>query len=506
VPTGTKLCILSILLLIAANAHAQTAPNLFEVLMYSGTTTTTVGNTVVPNATASIFSETKTPVVLGSSTFVNTITNAANYGVAQSIVQIGNAINGSIATALSILPLASPASGVILKKDPATGAELPVSSTLGTIYTERAETIGKHRFFIGFTHQNFHFTSLNGESLNGISVLYPGGDASGILTGSNQPIKTYPATFNLGLDVRLSQDVAFLTYGVTNRFDVSLGLPVVHAAVAATTYNGTIYAGDGLAGQDNMNCWCVNTFQPGSAQLTAPMIGASSLGKTGFGDLLLRFKGTVLERPGAVIALGTDLRFPTGDEQNYLGTGATSVKPFVAISLYTKPFSNGIVLAPHLNVGWQFIGKSVLGGQLQGTEQTINTSTGPISYIGAPFTSSKDYLPDVFSWAVGTEVAFGRRNTAVIDILGNQIGWVNGIPNTIEQSVQGFSPIPNYPQVQATGIVSGGRTSIGEYSGAFGYKVRVVGNLVATFDALVRFNDAGLTARFVPLYGLGYSF
>jgi hypothetical protein len=29
---------------------------------------------------------------------------------------------------------------------------------------------------------------------------------------------------------------------------------------------------------------------------------------------------------------------------------------------------------------------------------------------------------------------------------------------------------------------------------------------VATFQALVRFDDNGLTARVTPLYGLGYSF
>ncbi len=488
-------------LLVCASAFAQdNPPNVYQVLMYAGSSTTTQA----PFG-AQIFS-TKTAISLYNPNLGNVASNPSSFGVAQSMVQLNNAINSSIATALSVIPLASPASGVILKTDAATGAQLDVSSTLGGIYTERAETIGKGKFYIGFTHQDFHFTSLNGQSLNGIQILYPGGFASGVLDANGQPIKTLPATFNLGLDVRLSQDVTFLTYGVTNRFDVSLGLPVVHAAVAATTYNGLIYAGDGLGGQNGTNCWCVNTFIPGQQQLTAPYIGQASQSKTGFGDMLLRLKGTVIDSPNAVVAVGADLRFATGDAQNYLGTGATSVKPFVAVSLYSKPFRNGIVLSPHLNLGWQFIGKSILGGQIEGTLQSGNGPTGSATFIGPPFTSTKGYLPDVFTWAVGSEVAFGRRMTLVVDVLGNQIGWIHGIPNTMEGSASGFSPFAPYPQVNATGIVGAGRTSLGQYSGAFGYKVRIAGNLVATFNALVRFDDNGLTARFVPLIGLGYTF
>jgi hypothetical protein len=81
------------------------------------------------------------------------------------------------------------------------------------------------------------------------------------------------------------------------------------------------------------------------------------------------------------------------------------------------------------------------------------------------------------------------------------------VPTVQMTSVSGLSPIdPVNAQVSATGFAAGGKTSLGQYSGAFGYKTRLVGNLVATFQMLVRFDDNGLTARAVPLYGLGYSF
>ena len=56
------------------------------------------------------------------------------------------------------------------------------------------------------------------------------------------------------------------------------------------------------------------------------------------------------------MALGLDLRLPTGDEKNLLGTGAPGVQPFLVWS------GNYGVVAPHLNAGYQWNGSSVLGG------------------------------------------------------------------------------------------------------------------------------------------------
>ena len=264
--------------------------------------------------------------------------------------------------------------------------------------------------------------------------------------------------------------------------------------------------------------------------MTKPYIGQGNLAKTGFGDMLLRFKGVALERPNAVFALGgMDLRLPTGDAANYLGIGTTAAKPFAVVSLYSKPLKNKIVFAPHADIGWQFSGQSILGGTLQGTMKSATLSDGvtTVPYYGTGFTTTKGYLPDIFSWAVGTEVSLGRHNTVIADILGNQIGWVHGVPTLESLPVSGPPPsgyqqsaIPpsvtgaqQAQQAMATGLtaykpgdVPLGRGSFGQYSGALGYKVRVVGNLVFTFQTLVRFDNNGLTARLSPLYGLSYSF
>jgi hypothetical protein len=507
-----------------AHAQSQAPPNLFNALSWSSVFNQTVYNSsgksigvlnqAVPNVYA--FGANGSTISLGS---VGATLPVPSFQVDTSIVKVNNAVNSSIATALSLIPLASPASGVIYQTDPATGVQLPAASTLGTVFTERAETIGKRRWYFGVTHQDFHFTKLNGQSLNGLQVVYPGGTPSGIknLAGTGN-LSSFPATFDVGMDVRLSQNLLVATYGITDRLDVSVGIPMVHAAVAARTYNGIIYDGDGAAGQTgatvaNPNCWCAGTFNPGAyvsptINFTLPNIGQSNLGKTGIGDVLFRLKGTVVQNSHIGVAVGGEVRAGTGKAQDYLGTGTTSVKPFAALSLYTAP-SHGIVFAPHVNVGWQFSGQSVLGGQLQPNTltATMNDGSGIVTYNGAPLTATKGYLPDVFSWAVGTEVALGRRNTLVADILGNDIGWIHGAPSLVSGSFAGYSPT-TLQAVNATGLMAGANltTSFSQYSGSFGYKARLVGNLVLTFNALVRFDSNGLTARFAPLYGLGYTF
>jgi hypothetical protein len=219
----------------AVGAQAQSAPSVSQVLMYSGTVpsltvpTASGGSVTFKSAVPSVYSETGVPTSTSDPNFNNVILNGANFSVNRSFVQMSSALNASIATALSIIPLSSPASGVIDRTDPTTGAQLSESSTLGPIFTERAETIGKGHFYIGFSNQDFHFTKFNGSSLNGLNLLYAGGDSTKV-SGVGL---TVPATFGVGMDVRLSQDMAFLTYGLTDRIAVSVGLPTVHAAVAA---------------------------------------------------------------------------------------------------------------------------------------------------------------------------------------------------------------------------------------------------------------------------------
>jgi hypothetical protein len=509
-------CVVSFsLILFLQIAAGQSQAPAFQVMMVSSTCATAIQALgCQPGAVPTLFTfNSGTPTAIGNAIMSGAVKSGQNFGTAFPVSILASELNASIATALSVIPISSPASAVITRTDPTTGAELPVSSTLGPILTERAETIGKNKFYVGFSNEDFHFTSLNGQSLRNLSLLDPGGKLSGLTNGpGGATLTTYPSTLGIGADVRLAQNVAFFTYGVTDRFDVSVGLPIVHASITSETANAQVFTGDGLGGASstNPNCWCLNTYTAGSPPVNLSglvyhgVINSVSRSNTGFGDMLLRFKGTAIRRRNLAFAAGLDLRLPTGDERNFLGLGTTAIKPFIALSLYTTPLSHGIVFSPHFNLGWQYAGKSVLGGQLLANEIT----GGPPALYGLPFSSAKGYLPDVFSWAVGTEVALGRRNTVVADILGNQIGWVHGILNMRTSTSTGYAPgcASNCTAIPVSGLQGAGPLSLGQYSGAFGYKSKIAGNLVGTFNMLVRFDDNGLVARAVPLFGLSYTF
>ena len=160
---------IAVALSLAALGCAQSGPTSVSTVLpwsatYSPSYTTGSGlNVTLHNSILGIYTQTSSAVNLATGANAAAIFNPASYpiqgGTFTSLLQVANSLNSSIATALSVIPLASPASGVIVKADPATGAPLPVSSTLGPIYTERAETIGKHKFYLGVTHQDYHFTS-----------------------------------------------------------------------------------------------------------------------------------------------------------------------------------------------------------------------------------------------------------------------------------------------------------------------------------------------------------
>ena len=113
-------------------------------------------------------------------------------------------------------------------------------------------------------------------------------------------------------------------------------------------------------------------------------------------------------------------------------------------------------------------------------------------------------------------MAFGPRNTLVADFLGDEIGLAHGIANTRTVTLSNMS-FPTGPNGDATGAavpvrgnvtgsVSAGSAILSQYSGAFGYKVKVAANVVAYFNALVRFDSNGLTAKVAPMFGLSYTF
>ena len=131
--------------------------------------------------------------------------------------QFSTALVGQIVS----VPLPSPASGFTYRFDSTLGVFQRTTQSFGPILTERAETIGAGRFAFGFAAQRFTFDTVEGLDLHTVPAVFTHDNAQ--LLGGRQDVVT---TTN-SIKATVNQSTTFMTYGVTDRFDVSVAVPIV---------------------------------------------------------------------------------------------------------------------------------------------------------------------------------------------------------------------------------------------------------------------------------------
>jgi hypothetical protein len=365
--------------------------------------------------------------------------------------QFSTALTSRLATA----PLPSPASGFTYEFDSSLGVFARTTQSFGPILAERAETIGSRRFSFGFTFQHFNFDTLEGQDLGSVPAVFTHTGAEQL--GGREDVVT---TTN-AITARISQFTLFLTYGLTDRFDVSVAVPIVSAdlqivSVATIQRLGTT--------EDN-----IHFFREADDNIGDQRIFTAFGSASGLGDVTLRLKGNFWRTAG--MSLGMDLRVPTGDEQNLLGVGAAGFKPFLIWSSSHRSFS------PHLNAGYQWNGSSVLAG---------DPTTG----------ESKD-LPDQAFFTVGADFGVNSRFTFGVDVLGQYLIDSPRMKREEFFALDGVSVFPNIGFEQESYLV---------LNGAVGFKLNVVQQLLVVFNLLFNLNDNGLQDKVTPLIGFEYAF
>jgi hypothetical protein len=376
-----------------------------------------------------------------------------NSGFESEFSQFGTALTSQIVS----LPLPPPASGFTYQFDPGLGVFSRTTTTFGPILSERAETIGARRISIGFAYQKLSFDSIEGVDLRNVPAVFTHDDAA--LLGGREDVVT---TVN-SIEAEVSRSAAFISYGVTNTLDVSIALPVVTADLVVTS-DATIQR----IGTTNPETHFFRSLDDGiGTRRRFTAFGHAS----GPGDVTVRLKQTVRKAGNQGVAVGIDLRLPTGDERNLLGTGAPGLSPFLAWS------GNFGALSPHLNAGYQWNGDSVLGGE--------------------PGRGEASDLPDLAMYSAGAVIEVHPRVTAAVDLLGR---FVIDSPRVRRED---FRALDNRSVFSNITFTSG---SFNEISAAAGLKINVVGRLLVDLNLLVRLNSEGLRDKISPLVGLEYAF
>jgi hypothetical protein len=244
-------------------------------------------------------------------------------------------VTASIATSLGNLPFTSATSGVTFRIDE-TGVPVATSVSGGPIFAERSQTLGRGRFLLGLNVNGISMNNIRGVPLSDLELRFThqnvGNAALGDPGFENDVIE-------VATDMSLSLIVTsvFASFGIANDVDIGILVPIVRASLE----------GSSVATLDAFTQPSPHLF--GTAANPSTMAEASTEGSaTGVGDIAIRAKINLYQTPEIGFALLGDARLPTGDEENFLGSGNTSVR---ALGILSGSFGN---FSPHLNAGFAY--------------------------------------------------------------------------------------------------------------------------------------------------------
>jgi hypothetical protein len=339
-------------------------------------------------------------------------------GTPDTSVTVGKVLGAQIST----FPLSSSSSGFTWKFDPSLGVLARSTRTFGPTIAERPVTIGAGKVAVGFTHQYLKYDSLGGRDLSGSNITVYKADLN------RAPY------FNYTLDLELSSmtDLFYVNFGATDKLDVAIAVPFVTVSLDGTTTQ----SGPNTSGAQSVH---------------------TSRAARGVGDIALRAKYQFGRFQGNDYGVAMDVRVASGDADDFLGSGKSSIK---ISGLLSRTMDR---VSPYANLAM------TAGG--------ISKEVGYIAGVDIFVTPKLSIATDVF----------GRRLLDVADYT---------------EITAPYAPNPAFTITLPTETANGLNLALW----TIGAKVNVARTLLLTATAITSLTKSGLRARFTPLVGLEYSF
>jgi hypothetical protein len=256
---------------------------------------------------------------------------------------IGTSISQNVAN----LPVSATSGGSTYRFEG--GVPVATSRSPGSVFGERAQTLGRGRVFVGANINRLHFESLRGVSLNAIEMTFTHenvtGPACDSLVGASCTPYGVPTHENdvialrLALDIDMTVTSFFLSFGLLDRVDVGVVLPIVSTSLRGTS-EAQILPFGGTTAQHFFG------GTPANPELSTSRFVEGSA--TGVGDIAARVKVNLSRSDRSNFSVLGDVRFPTGSEDDLLGSGHLAARALGVVSARFGPF------APHANVGYLF--------------------------------------------------------------------------------------------------------------------------------------------------------
>jgi len=402
-------------------------------------------------------------------------------GSQAELEKAGALMNGAIATQFTTYPVGYSSGGFTYTFDPSTNTDRRTSRSFGPSFADRPLTIGRNRWNLALNYQRMTFDSLDGKDLKGdIHFYLPHNDCCGATPpGPDGGLaKDGKAVFEQDimeatLSMELSANVVALstTYGVTDRFDLGLAVPIISIDMNARLDTRLIRLGSEASA--TINNVPIHAFPGGS--LVNPNPPTASASATGIGDIVIRGKYAFMKAKGgeAGAAVIVDLRLPTGDKENLLGTGTAQARFGLAASTAFGAFF------PHVNLGYTVSGKGYVN-ELAPTLQQ----------------------PDEANYTFGFDGALTSNVTVTADVVGRTLLDPSSFTDQTEQFPCVSCP-PLTSSFQQFSIATGNTNLL---FGTAGIRFNPARNLLISGNVLFPLRDAGLVDKLTPVIGLEYAF
>jgi hypothetical protein len=404
------------------------------------------------------------PLCLNSST--NATTVHGDHFIPAAGTAEGNLIGfltNAIGVGVSNLPISAATSGITFSFQG--GVPVQTSVSAGPIFGERVQTLGHGRVLVGVNVTGVGFKAIRGVPLDNLvfSFTHQNVCRAGLVaakppncptTADNQlgspALENDVIQVNTSIDLNLQAASLLLSYGILDRVDIGVALPLVRAdlkggsvaRVIASSYPTPHFFG--------------TTTNPALSAASAISSNA-----TGVGDLAARLKINFGGSDRGAFGLLADARFPTGDEHNFLGSGKFSIRVLGIASARLGDFS------PHLNAGYLYW-------------------------------SGKTYS-DAFLATAGFDQLMAPWATLAVDFISQ---WQAGTsPVTLPPPVIFTQPVNH--QVTPTDIPKRRDNLI---DGSLGFKFLLRNRVILITNALFPLNDAGIRGNVTGTVGIAYGF
>lgn len=258
----------------------------------------------------------------------------AHFGDSEDFQQFSRTLQ-TVLQSRSLYPL-PPTTGVIsFSFNEETGTYTRASGSFGPVLADRASTTGVGNINFSTAYTIADFETINGNETTTLTLRHC------LLAEciSNIASPYLQDTIRVDLRMRLKSQAwtTSLVYGLTNKLDVGIVIPYLRNDLQVFTH-AAIVPGP-------------QSTPPGPHEFDIALETPDQLGSAtaiGIGDITARAKYQLKSRLPFDLAVLGDLILPSGDQEDFLGTGATRVRGTFIASKQSAKF------APHLNAGIEY--------------------------------------------------------------------------------------------------------------------------------------------------------